>query len=64
MSTQHDRDSNVEYKTISVKVPEKMDELIEEQLTYGDTKSEHWRRAEAQRLEREGVVDDGEGLLP
>lgn len=49
--------------TISVKITEEMEEAIVQQLTYGDSKSAYIRESVAQRLERDGVVDDGGALL-
>ena len=50
--------------TISVKITEEMEEAIVQQLTYGDSKSAYIRESVAQRLEGDGVVDDGGALLP
>jgi predicted DNA-binding protein len=50
--------------TISVKITEEMEERIVSQLSYGDSKSAYIRESVAERLEDEGVVDDGEALLP
>jgi len=49
---------------ISIKLTEEMDECIVSQLSYGDSKSGYIRESVAARLEDEGVVDDGEALLP
>ena len=45
-------------ENVSFRYPEWMDESVESQLGYGDSKSEWIREAVRQRLEREGLLDD------
>lgn len=42
-------------KDLTVPVPGEVDELIEQELSYGDSKAGWVREAILQRLEREGV---------
>lgn len=49
--------------TVSVKITDAMEEAIVQQLTYGDSKSVYIRQSVADRLEREGAVDDADELL-
>ena len=52
------RGSSMNTENVSFRYPEWMDESVESQLGYGDSKSEWIREAVRQRLEREGLLDD------